>query len=52
MPTVALPGSIEQIGTNVFSGCDNLETLFVETKAVRKLLKDVPKSIEIVCLEF
>ncbi len=49
---LTLPGSIEQIGTNVFSGCDNLETLFVETKAVRKLLKDVPKSIEIVCLEF
>lgn len=49
---LTLPSSIKEIGKNVFDGCCNLETLFVETKAVRKLLVDLPKSIEIVCLEF
>ena len=47
-----LPRSIEEIGVDVFAGCDNLETIFCYTKAVRKLLVDVPKHIEIVCLEF
>ncbi len=47
-----LPSSITEIGQNVLDGCDNLETVFCETKAVRKLLVNVPKHIEIVCLEF
>lgn len=47
-----LPSSITHIGKNVFDNCDNLETLFCKTKAVKKLLKDLPKHIEIVCLEF
>lgn len=49
---LTLPSSIVSIGTNILAGCDNLETLFVKTKVVKKLLVDVPKNIEIVCLEF
>ena len=47
-----LPSSIVQIGSNAFDGCENLETLFCKTKAVKRLLVDLPKHIEIVCLEF
>lgn len=46
-----LPSSIKSIGKDVFTNCTNLETIFCETKAVRKLLTDVPKNVEIVCLE-
>ena len=49
---LVLPGSIKEIGSNAFDGCDNLETIFCNTKAVKKLLIDLPKHIEIVCLEF
>lgn len=49
---LVLPGSIKEIGSNAFDGCENLETIFCNTKAVKKLLVDLPKHIEIVCLEF
>lgn len=46
-----LPKSIVYIGENVFDGCENLETIFCETKAVKKLLTNLPKKTEIICLE-
>ena len=49
---LVLPGSIKEIGSHAFDGCENLETIFCNTKAVKKLLVDLPKHIEIVCLEF
>ena len=49
---VLLPASIKTIGKHAFDGCENLDTLFCKTKAVKKLLVDLPKNIEIVCLEF
>lgn len=49
---LVLPSSITTIGSNAFKNCPNLETIFCETKQVKKLLTNIPKNIEIVCLEF